>query len=217
MSKLKYKEDGLLYTVLNFRFMVLLSNFLLQGLRYMSYGEAIFKITITFFLALILIIFGAEPWVAFFVGHFLNYVFNGQFFVVYRYLGSKQVMSFNNLTEFIDLIDRYGQVFQPADVLLIGSFCRGQMRSSSDLDIRIFHENSLVPSLKAYMMAMMLRFKGLVLRFPIDVFCFSKLEFLNKIDPSEIPACFNSDSRIISRYGELKRVKVQLEKIKFDD
>ena len=99
-------------------------------------------------------------------------------------------MSRDDLDDFISLVEKYIKIFKPLDVLVIGSFCRGKMSKTSDLDMRIYHKNDFISSLKAYMMATVLRFIGLWIKFPIDIFCFSDLKFLDKISKDEIPVNF---------------------------
>ena len=50
MSKLKYKPHDFLTKILNLKIFVLFSNLLVQGIRYMSIGEKIYKISITIIL-----------------------------------------------------------------------------------------------------------------------------------------------------------------------
>ena len=130
----------------------------------------------------------------------MNYIANGQFYVVYRYLSSNQTMSREDLDKYIRLIEKYIKIFKPLDVLVIGSFCRGKMGKTSDLDIRLYHKNDLASSLKAYIMATLLRFIGLWVKFPIDIFCFSNLNFLEKIDKEEIPVNFSENKQFLIKY-----------------
>ena len=44
-----------------------------------------------------------------------------------------------DLDIFLSVVNKYIHVFNPLDVLAIGSFCKGKMSGTSDLDLRIFH------------------------------------------------------------------------------
>ena len=173
MTKLKYKNSGLIYSLMNNKFLVFFSNIIFQGIRYMSVGEKLYKISLTIFFSLIFFQIFRIISLSIFLGHLLNYVVNGQFYVVFRYLSSKRTMSYEDLHQFINLIDKYILIFKPKDILIIGSFSRGKMGKSSDLDVRLYHNESLTDSLKAYFMATILRASGLFIKFPIDIFCFS--------------------------------------------
>ena len=51
------------------------------------------------------------------------------------------------------------------------------------------------------------------MRFPIDIFCFSEISFLKKIDPSEIPVNFLKSPEITNIYPKSKHYENQLESI----
>jgi len=200
MPKLKYNKKENLYRMLNLKISVLLSNIIFQGMRYMSFGERIYKLSITLIFSVIFHFFISSFFLSLIIGHLINYVLNGQFYVVFRYLSSKRTMSYDDLINFIALINKLIKIFSPKDILIIGSFARGKMSKSSDLDIRLFHDSSFFNSLSAYFMATLLRACGLIMKFPIDIFCFSDLKFLNKINKNEIPVNFLNNDSILSRY-----------------
>jgi len=122
-------------------------------------------------------------------------------------------MSKKDLEEFIILIERLSVFFTPKDVLVIGSFCRGKMSLTSDLDIRLYHDSGFVSSIKSYLMASVLRFYGLKLKFPIDIFCFSDLIFLDKISEKETPVNFMNNSDVLDKYPLSKNYKQQLKEL----
>ena len=47
MPKLKHKNSSMITSLLNKKYMVLLANFVFQGMRYMTRGELIFKLSFT--------------------------------------------------------------------------------------------------------------------------------------------------------------------------
>jgi predicted nucleotidyltransferase len=213
MPKIKYKNKSFLSYVLSLRVVVLLSNIIFQGIRYMSLGEKIYKLSMTLAFALIVYVFLDNILSSIIIGHLLNYILNGQFYVVFRYLSSKQTMSKEDLDEYIGLIEKYIKIYKPLDVLVIGSFCRGKMSKTSDLDIRLYHKNDFQSSLKAYLMATTLRFIGLWIKFPIDIFCFSDISFLDKISKDEIPVNFLRNDNILEKYTSSVNYKEQIDKL----
>ena len=213
MPKIKYKNKSFLSYVLSLRVVVLLSNIIFQGIRYMSLGEKIYKLSMTLAFALIVYVFLDNILSSIIIGHLLNYILNGQFYVVFRYLSSKQTMSEEDLDEYIGLIEKYIKIYKPLDVLVIGSFCRGKMSKTSDLDIRLYHKNDFQSSLKAYLMATTLRFIGLWIKFPIDIFCFSDISFLDKISKDEIPVNFLRNDNILEKYTSSVNYKEQIDKL----
>ena len=113
----------------------LLSNVVFQGVRYMSFGEAVYKASFTIVLAILINLQLGSILLSLIVGHIGNYILNGQFYVVYRHYSSESTMTMGDLNEYISIINRYINLFKPLDVLVIGSFCKGRMKSTSDLDI----------------------------------------------------------------------------------
>lgn len=213
MQKVKYKNQNIITYLLSFRIIVLLSNIIFQGIRYMSFGEKIYKISFSLILAGLLNILINNIVISLIIGHMINYILNGQFYVLFRYLSNKRTMSRNALIEFINIIENYTRLFSPLDILVTGSFCRGKMTKSSDLDIRIYHKGDLISSLKAYTMATTLRFIGLFSKFPIDIYCFSDLTFLDKLNEIEIPVNFLENKYFLKKYPLSVNYKIQLEKL----
>lgn len=213
MSKIKFKNESFIHSFLNLKIVVLLSNVVFQGMRYMSLGERFYKLSITVIFAFLVDIFIKNLIISFIVAHLLNYIVNGQFYVVFRYLSSKRTMSERDLIQFVDIINHAIKIFKPNDVLVIGSFCKGRMSKSSDLDIRLFHDENPISSISAYFMASYLRFMGLFLKFPIDIFCFSDLKFLDKISPKEIPVNFLENERFLNKYPSSINYSHQLNKL----
>ena len=183
---------------------------------YMSLGEKIYKISITVMLFLILNeFFLSNALLSIVCAHLMNYVLNGQFYVVHRYVISDSAIEEAGLTNYFLFVEKIITIFNPADVLLIGGFCRGVVNKTSDLDMRIYHKNTLSGSIKAYLMATVLRFHGLVARFPIDVFCFSDLRFLDKIRTDEIPVNFLENDHILKAYPSSENYQLHLGKVTF--
>jgi predicted nucleotidyltransferase len=180
--------------------LMLVRNIIFQGVLYMSVGEKIYKLSITCILTLTIYKLFTNLWISLLTAHLLNYIINGQFYVVYRYLDTRAKMRKADLIEYFVFIENNILLFRPLDVLIIGSIARGSVKSTSDLDLRIYHNKNILDSIKAYIMATKLRLFGLVTRFPIDVYCFSDLKFLDKINNDEVPVNFLNDRSILKKY-----------------
>lgn len=213
MPKIKYKDKSLLSKILSLKIVVFLSNIVFQGIRYMSFGEKIYKISITVIFTILVNLLVKNILISLIVGHLLNYILNGQFYVVFRYLSRNQTMSREDLEQYIEVIEKLIKIFKPLDVLVIGSFCRGKMSKTSDLDIRLYHKKDVISSLKAYLMATILRFLGLWMKFPIDIFCFSDLRFLDKISKDEIPVNFLENKYFLDKYPNSINYKLHMKKL----
>jgi len=210
MPKIKYKEANYWSIVLNSKLLVFLSNFIFQGVRYMSLGERVYKLSITALFATLMFFLTENIFVSIFIAHLINYIINGQFYVLYRYLGSKPTMSIEALNKYVKIIENLADSFKPLDILIIGSFCRGRLSKTSDLDIRLYHMGDFRSSLRAYFMATLLRFIGLWTKFPVDIFCFSNLNFLLKIDTKETPVNFFKNQKILDNYPNSTNYKDHL-------
>lgn len=178
MSKIKYSKKNILTILLNFKIIVLISNLIFQAIPYMTNGEKIYKISITLIFTFIINSSLNNIFLSFLIGHIINYIINGQFYVVYRYLSNNETMNKEKLYSYIIFIENVSDFFNPLDIIFTGSFATGQMSRQSDLDIRIYHKRGIINSLKCYFMATFLRLTAIFMKFPIDVYCFSNLSFL---------------------------------------
>lgn len=206
MAKTKYAKSGVIYWLLNLKVAVLLSNLVFQGARYMEFGELLYKLSITIVLSIFLYLSGLGLFASFVLGHLGNYIFNGQFFVVYRYLFASKVLTTDKFNYVLNSCASLCKSHHIRDVLFIGSLCRNTLKESSDIDIRIFHRSNITSRLFAYSYATKLRFLGLLYRVPVDVFCFSDLTFLNKIDKVEIPLHIIKERDFIAKYPDSQSV-----------
>jgi hypothetical protein len=194
----------------------LLRNIIFQGILYMSTGEKMYKISFTLFFAFLINLFLHNLILSLILGHIINYIVNGQYFVVFRYFSSKTAITKVDLYEYVNLIEKYIRVFKPLDVLIIGSLSRGRISRTSDLDIRLYHDGHFISSLRAYIMATVLRFYGLIFKFPIDIYCFSDMRFLDKIREDEIPVNFLENSEVLQKYPTSVNYKIQLKNLNID-
>lgn len=215
MAKIKYSKNNILTAFLNFKAIVLISNLIFQGIPYMTTGEKIYKVSITLIFTFIINFLLNNVYLSFLIGHIINYIINGQFYVVYRYLSKNETMNKEKLYSYITFIEKVTVFFKPLDIIYTGSFARGQMSRQSDLDIRIYHRQGIVNSLKCYFMATFLRLTAIFMKFPIDVYCFSNLSFLGpkKISKKEIPVHTNGKKEFLSKFPNSPKISDQLEKL----
>jgi predicted nucleotidyltransferase len=205
MIKKKYPAGG---AIRNLRVITALSNFVLQGTRYMSYGERVYKISATIlFSCLLYLTTDIGPVWSLIGGHFLNFAINGQAPVLLRYMSSNGRLKKADVEKSLTLLADIGPFFDVKELLIFGSFCRGEMNGSSDLDVRVYHDKSVLSSLKAYIFATTVRFWGALSGFPIDIYCFSDVNFLKKMRADEIPCYLFSNRDFICIYPTAKPAK----------
>ena len=64
------------------------------------------------------------------------------------------------------------------------------------------HQSGFWSSLKAYFYGFYLRFLGVTRLFPVDVYCFSELDFLGKLRPDENPSFFEGLESFLVKYPD---------------
>lgn len=217
MSKIKYNSDSFIFKILNYKPIVFASNFVFQGMRYMEAGERTFKLAITLIIALLLFVIGVPLILSIIIAHAVNYIINGQFYVVYRYLSSNEVLNKEELERYNVMVKKLATSSEVLDVLYIGSFCRGNMKRTSDLDIRIYHGPSISDRFNTYLLAMKLRFLGLFYKFPVDVYCFSNLDFIKNIRQDEVPDNMFSHKDILDIFPTSEKIERKIERMNFND
>jgi predicted nucleotidyltransferase len=150
-----------------------------QGMLYMDRTERLFKLGLDLILTALLWILLSPllglswAWallVAFLLAHTLNFLFNGQMWVVLKHFHLVR----NSRSEFEDYLSQLAQRIQAEPSIeraaAYGSLVRGEWHESSDLDLRLVRKPGLRNGLRACWFAMRERTRALFRRFPLDVF-----------------------------------------------
>jgi len=182
----KRNNDILPLFLANNRLVMAIRNFIFQGFMYMTWAERVYKIA--FSLIFITLLSGSlNIYLALCVAHFLNYLLNGQFFVLARYLFSSSLMTRRKILKVINLCGKLKRSFGILDVLVTGSGSRNAMSSRSDLDLRVYHSSDFFSVVKALVYANILRAYGTLIGCAVDVYSFNDPLFIEKLDSDEIP------------------------------
>lgn len=191
---------------------LIVSNWLLQGMRYMEPGELTLKIVLTLIPSLLIfflisyakgsIILWQVVLVLFLV-HTFNWVFNGQIFVLARYLPFNCKMTIEKMDSFIREIHTMSSEMNSLEaVLIFGSLSRGEITSTSDLDVRIMRRKGVIKALKAYMLAVKLRAKAFIRRFPLDIYTFGDMSYLRRSREDEPPVVI-IDNKFVEKHYDV--------------
>jgi hypothetical protein len=207
MAKKKYPTKS---SLLNLPGFTVLSYFVFQGMRYMTLGERAFKLGLTLAFTLPFLWAGLQPIFALGLGHAVNFLGNGQLPVLMRYVLSDPALTKSDVESAIDKLEKTAPAFGIKEVLFYGSFCRHQMKSTSDLDLRFFHGRGVMPSLGAYIYASYIRLWANLHFVPIDVYCFSDPCFLNKMRKDEHPALLLFSASMAERFPRAAKVRATL-------
>lgn len=197
---------------LNSSWVTVVSYVVFQGMLYMTPGERWFKIGLTLILALLLNLAGLPIVVALIVGHALNFLSNGQLPVMMRYVVSDVGLTREKVRIALNKMETTARRFGIIDILIYGSFSRHVMKSTSDLDLRFQHRPGIMSSMLAYCYATYIRVWANLNFIPIDVYCFTEAEFLNKMREDEIPALLFSSQEMYKKYPDAQNPIVALEK-----
>ena len=84
-------------------------------------------------------------------------------------------------------------------VLIFGSLSRGEIRSTSDLDVRLIRQKGTRNALKAYLLAVKLRILAFMKRFPLDIYTFGDFSYLKRLREDELPVVI-LDNGFVKKY-----------------
>jgi len=179
-----------------------LTYFINQGMRYMEPAERIYKFSISVLIFYFLTYdFGI---LGFLLAHFINMVVNGQIFVLTRYTSIKNSLNEQKIDAVFRLIGLFYRAGFYKDVLITGSGCRNKLRSSSDLDLRLYY-NPKYMGIFAFLAASVIRFYSLLILCPLDLYCFNNPQFLTKLDKDEQPiSVFKYDKIVENKYRKIQ-------------
>lgn len=169
-------------------------HWLFQGMLYMDKTELAFKIGLEIVLILICGLLFAEifiwqiAWlISFLLIHTLNFLFNGQFWVlmkIYR-LVDHSFEDFDQYTKELSARINAETCFRYAAIY--GSVVRGEWKPTSDLDLRLVRDNGLMMGLRACLFVVKERSHALLNRFPLDVYILDNMDRLSLLRTDEEP------------------------------
>jgi hypothetical protein len=165
-----------------------------QNMINMDSTELIFKLSIDLFFTLLFSLILTQwlflpPAIAigFFLAHSINFLFNSQIFVVLKFFGGVK----HELAEFDEYIAsiqtrlleepsiRWGAIY--------GSMARGELKTTSDLDIRFIRYPGIYYGLRSCWFVLKERSRAHINRFPIDFLVFDSPRLLYRLRPDEPP------------------------------
>ncbi len=205
-DKLYYKvsHNPILRTLLRSPVFALAVHWIFQGMLYMDRTELLFKLsldlslTIIFWLLLSLLLGLSWGWAllaAFPIAHTVNFLFNGQVWVVLRCF---HLIS-HRRAEFDAYLARLSSRIQSEPSIrwaaAYGSLVREQWHPSSDLDVRMVREPGIHNGLRACCFTMGERTRALFCGFPLDVFLLDGPSKLARMRDDERPAQIKPSSQ----------------------
>lgn len=159
------------------RFFAIASNWFFQGTLIMTASERVFRFLLE--LSMFALLFAGMSFlvplvlsviIAALLAHTINWVLNGNFWVVYKFFGRQSNPEL--LTSFLAKL-RSRKDFAQNGVLAVsafGSLSRGEFKSSSDLDMRVVRRTGVGNWMKANLFALKLRSTSFFRKIPLDLF-----------------------------------------------
>lgn len=194
---------SLINRLYRYKFFIILSNWTFQSILYMDKTERMFKILIELVLiaiiAPILLLSNVNIFIvltiSFMAAHTLNWLFNGHFFALSKWLGYSPNKG-NMFEEYIDGIKI--RAAKNSSVLLImvyGSVSKFRSSASSDLDVRIVRRAGTVNGLRACFFCTKERATSFLCKFPIDIYVLDDVSRLSLMSKDERPIIvYNPDN-----------------------
>lgn len=193
ISKIHSKISKNKETPLYFKMPILtVSSWLFQGILFMDVTEKIFKILveILFFIPFYLIFSYYNIWgsiiLALICSHTLNWIFNGQIFVMLKNLElvNTEKKSFDNCLRQITKKAEYENSIRI--VAVSGSISDKGLKKTSDLDVRIIRNKGILNGFKSCSFVLRARSQAFFNKFPLDIYVFDSYEKLGVADKNPI-------------------------------
>ncbi len=184
-------------------FMILLSAWILQGIRIMNWRETIIKIGLDTILTLVLFIIGLPWWVAIIMAHTLNFAFNGQLYAMYTHMGATHVTAKHFFDTTINIANKCQSKKSLIAAIAYGSLSRGCFKSTSDIDLRLIPANGECNAWSASFFALWLRCKAFIQHYPLDLYVYSPEVVVKRMRTDELPIMlYEQGDSMKKRYPE---------------
>lgn len=185
---------GPLTPIFRFKIVIIFTNWLFQGILYADKTEKIFKLLLDFTLTIILYFFLIQFSNAYLrlitsliMSHTLLFIFNGQLFALAKNFN----IVYNEPQRIIDyangLKDRVSKEKSVNCLVVYGSLVRGEIKPTSDLDIRVIRKSGTLNGFRACIFGLKERSRALFYRFPLDMYVIDGPNHLLKMRQDEIP------------------------------
>lgn len=184
-------------------FMILLSAWILQGIRIMNWREAVLKLSLTIIPAFLLVLLGIPWWISFIIAHTMNFAFNGQLYAMYTHMGATKVTP----QHFLETTEQFAQIFATKSYLnaaiAYGSLSRGCFKSTSDIDLRLIPQQSKLNWWKSVLFAFWLRIISFLKGYPLDLYVYDPAVVIKRMRTDELPVMlFERDGYMKEWYPE---------------
>ena len=185
-------EVRLFRPFLNRKLPAILVHWLFQGLLYMDATERAFKLSIDLALTALFSVVLVQwlPWytsvgVSLLLAHTINYLCNAQIYVVLKHFGDVRY-TWEEVEAYIKglkerIVNEPGIRYAAA----YGSLARGEMKPTSDLDVRLVRGPGFINGVRACWFVLRERSRAFWRRFPLDIYVLDSPQPLQWLRPDE--------------------------------
>lgn len=210
MAKKTYANINLgpLTPIFRFKLIIILTNWIFQGIFYADKTERVFRLCldVTFAFMLYEFVFGSKDHInlliAFLISHTLNWIFNGQLFALFKNFGIVHNDPEKIISYAYGVKDRASREKSIISVVLYGSLVREEIKSTSDVDLRVIRKSGLFNGLRACIFGFKERSRALFYRFPLDMYVIDSPRHLLKMRPDENPVVLYDLNGTLNKYRE---------------
>lgn len=172
----------------------MMMHWLFQNMLNMDFTELSFKLSIDILLTT-LFSFLFSIWLpsvfavllSFLIAHSINFLFNGQIYVVLKHFGDVT----HELSEFAQYIHALNsRLYKEPSIqwaAVYGSMTRGELKTTSDLDIRLIRYPGFINGIRACWFILLERTRAHLNHFPIDYLVLDSPRLLKRLRPDEPP------------------------------
>jgi hypothetical protein len=183
-----------IHPIFRFKIVIILTNWLFQGILYADQTEKAFKILLDLVLTTVLYSFLVsfsnvylDIMISLIMSHTILFVLNGQLFVLARnfdivYNDPQRIIDYAN-----GLKKRASKEKSINCVVVYGSLVRGEIKPTSDLDVRIIRKSGIFNGFGACVFGLKERSRALFSRFPLDMYVIDSPNHLLKMRRDETP------------------------------
>jgi predicted nucleotidyltransferase len=168
-------------------------NWTFQSLLYMDKTEKVFKLILDLTLLVIFYILlnGVLTSIlalltSFIVAHTINWIFNGHLFALLKTFGMIKTKPATFINYINDLKDRSSNEKGILLVATFGSISRGELKETSDLDIRIVRKEGFFNGFKVCLFTMLERSRAFLNKFPLDIYVLDNSVKLSELSEKPI-------------------------------
>lgn len=175
-----------------------------QGMLYAGRTEVIFKLALsammTAALAVILnLVISPMPaiLIGFILAHTINFLFNGQLYVVLKHFGPTPHSRDSVVHYLSDLQERLQREPSILAAGVWGSFARGEPNEYPDIDLRIVRRRGTINGLRACWYLLRERSQAFFKRLPLDAYIWDNLKGLSSLRSDEVPIVLHDPESVL--------------------